>query len=546
MGIVKLIPLTNRTIYLLLGLAIGIAATWKIILLNLGSFPFNADEAIVALMARHILRGELPIFFYGQAYMGSLDAFLVAVFFKLFGEQVQAIRYVQIILYCGVLLTTFWLTILVFRSRLAALIATSLLAIPTVNMTVYTTVSLGGYGEALLIGNLILCIGLWITSSRKNSFSNSRKLIWIFVWGILAGLGFWTNGLTLVFTIPMGIYLLVWFIKFRPFLKTIPILITMFLGVLLGASPWISYAIQYSPPQLIQELFGSAVAVEGGSWLSQVAVHTLNFLLFGIPVILGFRPPWEVVWLVLPLIPFVAGFWFLVIRSGFKSGLLISREEKWRQLIPVGAVVLIIFLFIFTHFGVDPSGRYFLPINIVLAIFCGFYIDQGISRKNLKVLGFSLILVFQFLGTVQCIRQIPPGLTTQFDASTVIDHRYDEELITFLRDENETRGYTNYWVSYPLAFLSREELIFTPRLPYHQDLRYTSRDDRYSGYDQIVNSSGRTALITTNNNPLNDHLRELLTLRKLTWKERQIGDYLVFYNLSGRIKEEELDFSSQP
>jgi hypothetical protein len=36
--------------------------------------PFNSDEAIVGLMARHMLQGERPLFFYGQAYLGSLDA----------------------------------------------------------------------------------------------------------------------------------------------------------------------------------------------------------------------------------------------------------------------------------------------------------------------------------------------------------------------------------------------------------------------------------------------------------------------------------------
>jgi 4-amino-4-deoxy-L-arabinose transferase-like glycosyltransferase len=543
---VKTQSLSNRTIYLLLGLAIGIAAAWKIILLNLGAFPFNADEAIVALMARHILHGELPIFFYGQAYMGSLDAFLVAGFFRLFGEQVQTIRYLQIMLYCGVLLTTFWLTTLVFCSKQAALVATIFLAIPTVNVIVYTTVSLGGYGEALLIGNLILCVGLWITSKRENPLPNFTKWICIFVWGLLAGLGFWTNGLTLVYSVPMGIYLLFWILHTRPISKEIPSLIIMLFGIVLGASPWISYAVHFSPHQIIQELFGSAVAVESGSWLSQVAMHTLNFLLFGIPVIVGFRPPWEVTWLVLPLIPFVAVFWFLVIRFGSKWIRTSPIDEKWRQLIPVGVVVLIMLLFIFTHFGVDPSGRYFLPINIVLAVFGGFYIDKGISTRTYKIAGLSLILVFQLLGTIQCVQRIPPGLTTQFDTTTVIDHSYDGKLITFLKETNDTKGYTNYWVSYPLAFLSREELIFSPRLPYHQDLRYTSRDDRYAAYDQIVRSSERIALITTKNDPLYSYLRGLLTSKKISWKEKQIGDYLVFYNLTERIEEADLDFSHQP
>ena len=38
-------------------------------------------------MARHILLGARPAFFYGQAYMGSLDAFLAAAAFAIFGQQ---------------------------------------------------------------------------------------------------------------------------------------------------------------------------------------------------------------------------------------------------------------------------------------------------------------------------------------------------------------------------------------------------------------------------------------------------------------------------
>src|SRR5438128_2438006 len=73
----------------------------KAVALAAGAVSFNSDEAIVALMARHILQGERPIFFYGQAYMGSLDAWLVAGSFSLFGQTILAIRLVQIALYLG-------------------------------------------------------------------------------------------------------------------------------------------------------------------------------------------------------------------------------------------------------------------------------------------------------------------------------------------------------------------------------------------------------------------------------------------------------------
>ena len=82
--------------------AVIAAVVFKFGLLLASVIPFNSDEAVVALMARHILQGSRPIFFYGQAYMGSLDAFLVAGMFKLIGTNIWAVRMVQIGLTVGV------------------------------------------------------------------------------------------------------------------------------------------------------------------------------------------------------------------------------------------------------------------------------------------------------------------------------------------------------------------------------------------------------------------------------------------------------------
>ncbi|MDD5370233.1 MAG: hypothetical protein PHQ40_14215, partial [Anaerolineaceae bacterium] len=129
----------------------------------------------------------------------------------------------------------------------------------------------------------------------------------------------------------------------------------------------------------------------------------------------------------------------------------------------------------------------------------------------------------------------PPGLSTQFNPETLIDQRYTVELATFLESNGETRGYSTYWVSYPLAFLSGESLIFIPRLPYHKDLRYTSRDDRYPPYQNLVAASQRAAYITVNHPMLNDLLRDSLRIANIRWEEQRIGDYQVFYHLSGRV-----------
>ena len=124
---------TNFTVIVLLILAV--AAGWKAWLVQLGSIPFNSDEAVVGLMARHILAGERPIFFYGQAYMGSLDAYLVAAGFAVFGAQIWVIRLVQGLLYLGVIFTTAELGRRVLGSARTGWMAAALMAVPAVNVT---------------------------------------------------------------------------------------------------------------------------------------------------------------------------------------------------------------------------------------------------------------------------------------------------------------------------------------------------------------------------------------------------------------------------
>ena len=149
--------------------ALVIALTLKAVLLAFDVFPFNADEAVVALMARHILQGARPVFFYGQSYLGSLDAWLIAFAFLIFGQTVLAIRIVQTVLYVGTIITTYLLGLKIFDKWVAAC-AALLLAIPTVLTTLYTTATLGGYGEVLLIGNILLLWTLRLIETKPEGF----------------------------------------------------------------------------------------------------------------------------------------------------------------------------------------------------------------------------------------------------------------------------------------------------------------------------------------------------------------------------------------
>lgn len=521
-----------------LGGILLVALAWKLVFFFWDVVPFNSDEAVVALMARHILQGARPIFFYGQAYMGSLDAYLVAAGFGLFGQQVWVIRLVQGLLYLGVIATTALIARVALDSWKIGLIAALLLAFPAVNTVLYTTASLGGYGEAMLIGNLILLLSFWIV--RRGIPQAHRNLMWAWLgWGFLAGCGLWANGLTLVYSAPAGLYLILNGLKrveSRQWLVWVGIALA---GFAVGALPWWIYAGSRGPAVLVRELFGEAVSVEGDPWILRTANHLLSYVLLGVPALLGFRPPWNVQWLALPLLPLALIFWMGVIAY-LERCTRAKQPNRAEFGVLAGVMGVTTTGFLFTSFGIDPSGRYFLPFVVPLALGAAGMILSVTRFKAQPFLMVLLVLAFHVWGTLQCAVRYPPGLTTQFYEPSIIDHRYDGELVRFLRQEGETRGYTNYWVAYPLAFLSGEDLIFIPRLPYQIDLRYTPRDDRYAPYTDLVAQSERTAYITMRNPDLDAYLVEQFTKLGVTWREQQIGDYHIYYHLSQPVRPQQI------
>lgn len=517
-----------------------IALALKIALLAADVLPFNSDEAVVALMARHILQGERPVFFYGQAYLGSLDAWLVAAAFAVLGESVTAIRVVQIILYLGTIITGWWLARLIYGTGWIANTAALLLAVPTVTVTLYTTVSIGGYGEILLIGNLLMLLALRLGGSDE------RWWHWA-SFGLLGGLGFWGFGLALVYFLPSLAYVVVRRVIARRLQPSSFFLLPSFA---LGAWPWISFTLNNGLASLT-ELGGSAIAgASPGGFFVESGRHALNFAALGLTAIFGLRPSWSANLLALPLAPValtvqIGVVAYMIRRLIADGGWQTGSGGRWSvvggRLLLAAVCLTLIAAFILTPFGADPSGRYFLPLAVPLALFTAEMLNR-VRRdyRRLALAGALGLIAFNSWGTLQSALAFPPGLTTQFDPVTQIDRRYDPALIRFLLDEGEMRGYSNYWVEFPIAFLSGERLLFSARLPYHEDFRYTPRDDRYGPYTRAVAESERAAYVTSKHPALNEKLRDRLKALGVEFGELEIGDYHVFYRLSRKVVPEEL------
>jgi hypothetical protein len=287
------------------------------------------------------------------------------------------------------------------------------------------------------------------------------------------------------------------------------------MGGLIGATPWWYYGFKNGIGNLLGELAGSAVAVETTPWIQRTLDHLVNLVLFGGTAAFGLRPSWEIRWLALPMMPIALAFWFAVLVY-----IILRLRSSSPKRFNAGALAS------------------------VMVILAGFASEMVFSlTKKIGVWAWVLVPVimgYNFWGIAQSADSLPPGITTQIDQVAQVDHSYMDELVQFLHEHDETYGYSNYWVAYTLAFHSDEELVFIPRLPYHQDFRYTSRDDRYQPYTDAVEGSDKIAYITTNNPDLDQALRDGFVVQDASWEEEQIGDYLVFYNLSTPIRPESI------
>lgn len=529
----------RRAAFLLPCLLTVVGVAYRFAWLALNVVPFNGDEAIVALMARHILHGERPAFFYGQAYLGATDAWLVACSFSIFGESVLAIRIVQVALFAAFLLTSYLVARRVGLTDWGARVALLWLALPPTMLTLYTTATLGGYGETLVLGNVAILLADNVVRDGR-----TVKLTWLAL-GLVAGFGLYTFPLILVYLVPIGLWLL---FRLRGHAWRGYLLAAFSFAV--GSAPW-WWALIQSGGRELAELAGAGVAgtIPGATYLDTLGVRLLNFFLFGASAWWGLRYPWSGAF-VLPVIG-VALLAVYVAALAYAARQAKHSERnalKLQGVSPIlwGTIGVLLITFLVTPFGGDPSGRYFLPLYLPLSIFLAMLL-QAIrnAKRTFVTLLLAGVIGYNVAGTALAASVQPPGITTQFDPVTWIDHTYDQALIDFLLAHDETHGYTNYWVQTPIAFLSQERIIATAALPYHLGLDYTPRDDRYPPYTQAVAQAARAFYITTNHPPLEALIRNGFNRLGVSFKEQSIGNYQVFFGLSRKVTPQEVGIGSR-
>jgi 4-amino-4-deoxy-L-arabinose transferase-like glycosyltransferase len=498
----------------------------KMTLLFADRIVFDSDEAVVGLIARHILQGGRPVFYYGQAYMGSLDAWLIAGLFALLGPSVWAIRAVQVALFLAHVALTFCLVWRWSRDAATALVSALLMALPPATLTLYTTVSLGGYVETLVLGDFLLLVG-WKLASQPEA-----RLQWWALFGLLAGLGFWTLGLSVVYLLPLGV-LVLWkrrWLSWRGYLVAA-------LAFLVGSGPWWVYNLQHGWEAAL-ELYDPFGQLDPLAPVLPLPERVLGMFLIGLPGLIGVRLPWSVEWVSVVVGPLVVACYAGVALHALGE----AKRYAWRGAYRLlwGMCLTFVGLFVFSRFGSDPTGRYFLPLYTPLTIFSSAAIVALGRRVRWGMVLLLLLLAFNLWGTWKGASS-EERFTAQYNPRLQYGNAYDRELIAFLEEQDAERGYTNYWIAFKIAFLSEERVILAPLLPHKEGDRVIPSETRYPPYTDWVSAADRVVYVTGSQPELDRLLRQGFAEHEVTYHERAIGPYRVFYNLSAAAAPSELD-----
>lgn len=511
-----------------------IAAAGRALLLASDTVSFHSDEAIIALMARHINQGARPVFFYGQAYMGSLDAWLVALGFQVSGESVLSIRMIQSLLYLLVVATGYLAAWTLSGRRVVAAVAGLLLAVPTVNMALYTTATLGGYNETLLFGNLIVILGYSLVNPERETAHLSWR--WLAL-GLVAGVAWWTNGLIVMTALPVALLMLVVWLRQRvPLIKLLPGVLLALVGFIVGSAPWWVFDFTHDHAALSTFISNRQTGEFEGIGIPYVPPpqRALGLVLIGLPTLVGMRFPWSAEYFLLPIGVVVTLLYGVAVYRLIR---VYNPLRPHARLLALLMLLVFTAIFVASTFGADPTGRYFLPLALPLGIALGALVDdlaRGERRPQLRAMApvlVALVVGYQALGQMSAARS-DVGFTTQFDLISHVPNTHDKAVTAFLEENELYHGHTNYWVAFRLAFLSGERLQYSASLPYKADLSYNAADKRYKPYVTATENAERIAYITTQLPALDEQLQAHWQAEGIRYQTASIGPYRIYYDFS--------------
>ena len=477
----------------LVGLGVGVverAVVWRS---HLGTL--DGDEAVWGLMARHVLDGELPAFFWGQAYGGTLEVFLTAPLLAVAPTSVVALRAVPLIL-------TLVAVALVWRvgrrtiGEPAATAAAVLFWIWPAYSIWKSLRAHGFYGSGLVLCLLVLLLVLRVAERRSR---RDTALL-----GLVVGVAGWQTGQV----VPIVVAALAWLAWRRPaVVRDLPYAVG---ASLIGFLPWIVSNVRH-------DWWSFTFPPGGGTYVTRFR----GFVNGTLPMQLGARIPFEQQWVG----GVVVGGALLLAAYALFAWIGVRRlREPFGLLVVVAAVYpFVSALSSFTWLVDEP--RYVYILSPVLALLLGSLLTTW--RRAVAGLAAATALTVAGLagiGSSDQYRLRADGLSVPADFGPLI-----RELDRLRID----RVYADYWVAYRLDFETNERIVAaqSPQEQYRLESggRVIALPDfmRYPPFDPLVRRSPRPGHVVLRGSGDEANV-DVGVMRRAGYRRSTVGDFVIW------------------
>jgi hypothetical protein len=511
----------SRPLFALFFAALTIVA--RLPFLITGKIPFDSDEAVEGLMARHVLEGELPAFFWGQAFKGVPEVYASAAAFALFGSSVAVLKSVTLILFALYVALNF---VLLDRltTRWVAASASALLIFAPPALVFWSLDASAEYIVLMVLGTVLLLL-----ADRAESREQRAETPRLLAIGVIVGLALWVHQLFVVYLIPLLLIRAMrsdrWKRRDIGKVNRVALALGAIAGVyfLLAIIAFLSggfslqlasVAISATAPQKLARIaigiLVLAAIAQLVSTTSTAQAHVamrrywpiaLGFLVGYAPVLLysifvePARSPARVANLrqLIAAAPDIFGN-IVPILAGFKVPPTTDRLSVPAVAALPGAAALAAYLWFSRRRLLTDFFALFVVFFPILVLGSGAYLDTHSYRYFIPwYAGLSIAWAVGSFALAQTVRLKPD--TTHYLASVIVAaiigvHAW-QQIVWYQKLQPDTQsvatieclqrngirgGYAEYWTAYKLTFLAREEIIIAP----------TDGIDRYPRYTEYV------------------------------------------------------------
>jgi len=450
----------------------------------------DSDEAVVSLIAMHAGRGDIDVMFWGQAYGGTIEAYLAAPLFRLFGPSIIVERLLLLVIAAVAAVLTWRVGKRLVGSRPA--VVGALLFWTSSCYFVWWSTKLNIYYAALC---LALFAGLQLLRLRDGDIPSW----WPAAFGLAAGASMWSNPQTMFLLVPwtMATIRPVWH-NLRTVLKAVPF-------ALVGASPWIEYSIRSH---------WSTLKFPG---VDVYLPYPERLLLFfrQLPIVFGVRLPMSAQWMLLP-----AARWALLAVLVALVAAGVARGQRGVRLLSVLVLAYALLYAVSPQVGQPGANlqpRYLLFIFPVLCLLVATA-SSSVRIRNVEVAAVFVVAFAVVVSAVGLHRMdqgrltlhgVPPGVQIPADIS---------DVTSLLREHDVTRAYSFYWLAYQISFETRERTIVTPAF---------THITRYLPYADAVARAPHPAIIAMADTPEPAAIERRLVALQVPFEEFRRGAFVV-------------------